>query len=79
MPRADLQIVGRDVELGQLMSAFDEAKLAGAARVVTLLGDPGVGKTRLLEELVNRTSADARILRDNRLLAVVFLHLHPHR
>ncbi len=58
--RADpgaLRLVGRDGELGIL-----EAELALAAsgrlRVVLLVGDPGIGKTRLAGELVARHAGD---------------------
>jgi DNA-binding CsgD family transcriptional regulator/tetratricopeptide (TPR) repeat protein len=43
-------LVGRDAELGALALALDDAA-AGVARVVALVGDAGVGKTRLAEEL----------------------------
>ncbi len=43
-------LVGREQELGQLLAALEDA-LAGAGRVVLLGGDPGIGKTRLTEEL----------------------------
>jgi hypothetical protein len=44
------RIVGRDAELAVLSRAVD-ASAAGAARVVALGGQPGIGKTRLLAEL----------------------------
>jgi class 3 adenylate cyclase/tetratricopeptide (TPR) repeat protein len=47
---ADLPLVGRDEEL----AAFDEdvaAIRAGHGRVIELIGDPGIGKSRLVEEL----------------------------
>ncbi|WP_129337660.1 ATP-binding protein [Cellulomonas endophytica] len=47
--------VGRDVELGRLRGAA-AAALAGTATFVLVEGDPGIGKTRLLEELA-RTCA----------------------
>ena len=40
---------GRDDELRGLLAAY-EAASAGAARVVTVLGEAGIGKTRLLHE-----------------------------
>lgn len=42
-------VVGRDAELAALVAALDEA--ATGARFVVLEGDPGIGKTRLAEEL----------------------------
>jgi len=42
-------LVGREVELRQAVAALDESRTA--ARVVLVEGEPGIGKTRLLEEL----------------------------
>ncbi|OQZ91701.1 hypothetical protein BST11_07360 [Mycobacterium alsense] len=44
--------VGRADELGRLGAAFDDAVAARAARLVTVIGDPGVGKSRLAAEFV---------------------------
>ncbi|MFL6178332.1 MAG: AAA family ATPase [Actinomycetes bacterium] len=46
-------MVGRDDELGVLLSALDDA-LAGQSRVVLVGGEAGVGKSRLVEELIAR-------------------------
>jgi predicted ATPase len=43
--------VGRDAELWQLRSAF-EAAAAGHGGLVLLVGEPGIGKTALCEQLV---------------------------
>ena len=48
--RSHTGIVGRDLELQQLRAALDEA-WSGTARVVIVEGEPGIGKTRLVEEL----------------------------
>ena len=42
--------VGRERELGRLRGAFDEA-FAGRGSVVMLVGEPGIGKTRTVQEL----------------------------
>jgi class 3 adenylate cyclase len=42
-------MVGRDAELSTLMSLCEVVR-AGLGRVVTLIGEPGLGKTRLVEE-----------------------------
>ena len=43
--------VGRKAELGDLVAALDEA-LGGRGRLVLLAGDPGIGKSRLADELI---------------------------
>ena len=42
--------VGRQAEMGQLKSALEDV-LGGSGRLVTLVGEPGIGKTRTSEEL----------------------------
>ena len=51
-------LVGREAELGLLRGALDRA-LGGAGLVVDLAGDPGIGKTRLVRELVRDVPATA--------------------
>lgn len=53
--------VGRANELRRLQSALDDATSARAARLVTVLGDPGVGKSRLAAEFVE-THPDVRVI-----------------
>src|SRR5438045_9764202 len=48
-----LRLVGRGRELAQLEAELRRA-IAGELRCVLLLADPGVGKTRLAAELLNR-------------------------
>ena len=47
-PRSD-RLVGRDAELARLLEALDEA--ATCLRVALIEGEPGIGKTRLAEEV----------------------------
>jgi class 3 adenylate cyclase/tetratricopeptide (TPR) repeat protein len=49
-------IVGRQAELRALRSAFDSAA-AGKGRLVTIVGPPGIGKSRLVHEFVNTAAA----------------------
>jgi predicted ATPase len=42
--------VGRERELAELRAGFEEA-LAGRGRLYLITGEPGIGKTRLAEEL----------------------------
>jgi hypothetical protein len=44
--------VGREAEFAALAAALERAR-AGKGRLVALTGDAGIGKTRLVEELVN--------------------------
>ena len=46
-------LVGRDRELGVLLGCLDEAE-QGRASLVVCVGGPGIGKTRLVEELTGR-------------------------
>ena len=46
-------LVGRDRELGVLLGCLDEAQ-RGRASLVVCVGGPGIGKTRLVEELAGR-------------------------
>ena len=45
-------MVGRQVELAALVEHLNEA-LGGAPRIVVCAGEPGIGKTRLAEELMS--------------------------
>src|SRR5262245_25958617 len=46
--------VGRDSELRRLLAVFDSAVATPAARLAVVLGSPGLGKSRLLDELARR-------------------------
>jgi class 3 adenylate cyclase len=46
--------VGRDDELAVLEQAYADAAASGGTRLVTVLGEAGVGKTRLVRELWDR-------------------------
>jgi DNA-binding SARP family transcriptional activator len=48
--------VGRDAELAKLVAGLDDA-FAGRGRLFLLSGEPGIGKSRLAEELITRTRA----------------------
>ena len=48
--------VGRQRELGTLKAALEDA-VAGRGRVVMLAGEPGIGKTRMVEELASYATA----------------------
>lgn len=53
--------VGRTAEMGRLVKAFDRVS-AGERAVVTILGEPGVGKSRLVGELLASIRGRANVL-----------------
>ncbi|MDW3219476.1 MAG: adenylate/guanylate cyclase domain-containing protein [Acidimicrobiales bacterium] len=57
--------VGREAELAALTAALENTIAEGAPQLVTVIGSPGVGKTRLAAELARRasevTSFDLRV------------------
>jgi DNA-binding SARP family transcriptional activator/tetratricopeptide (TPR) repeat protein len=55
-------LVGRDRELGTLLEAFRRAKVERRPRLVTLLGPPGIGKSRLVAELGRALDADSDLV-----------------
>lgn len=52
--RFDSPLVGRDSELSALEAVVDGAIRDRACRLATVVGDPGIGKSRLAAELVGR-------------------------
>ena len=59
--RSRVRLVGRRAELARLQAALDEA-LAGHGQVVGVVGEPGIGKTRLCLELLRRAEASGATL-----------------
>ena len=53
--------VGRADELRRLTSAFERAVSARSVEIVTIVGEPGMGKSRLLRELEQHLLAHRRI------------------
>jgi len=60
--RSDTPIVGRDAELAEIGRICAEV-VAGHTRMVTVIGDAGVGKSRLVHEVVTRIAQGAAVLR----------------
>jgi DNA-binding SARP family transcriptional activator len=60
--RLEAPLVGREEELEQLGAALAAAREAGRCRVVTVVGEPGIGKTRLARELATRAGAETTVL-----------------
>jgi adenylate cyclase len=52
-------LIGRDAELNRMLDCLERA-VAGEAHVVRLIGDAGIGKSRLVRELLARVEDDER-------------------
>ena len=60
--RARRAFVGREAELAELLAGLEDA-LAGHGRLIFLVGGPGIGKSRLADEVIRHASArGARVL-----------------
>jgi class 3 adenylate cyclase/tetratricopeptide (TPR) repeat protein len=61
-PPAGYRFVGRERELRVLDETFARCVEERACRLVTILGEAGIGKSRLVREALERISASARIV-----------------
>ena len=59
---APTPFVGRDDELRRIAAVYDAAVAARASRLLVLLGSPGLGKSRLIDELGRRLGDQATVL-----------------
>jgi hypothetical protein len=68
---ARAELVGRERELGVLHDAFERARHERTPQLVTLVGIPGIGKSRLVYELRRIVDADPELItwRQGRCLA----------
>ena len=57
--RGPSPIVGRDAEVEALLAKWEEVKASGRAGVVAIVGDAGMGKSRLAEALHERIAAES--------------------
>jgi class 3 adenylate cyclase/tetratricopeptide (TPR) repeat protein len=62
-PRLDAPLVGRQDTLAQLEWALERALTEKNCRLVSILGEPGIGKSRLAHEFVARLGERATVLR----------------
>src|ERR687898_975161 len=60
--RLDAPLVGRDSEPERLRAALAGTRESRRCRVVTVVGEPGIGKTRLARELALREGARTTVL-----------------
>ena len=60
--RFDAPLVGRRDELAQLRTAFEAAVSERRCQLVSVLGPPGIGKSRLARELESALSGEATVL-----------------
>jgi hypothetical protein len=51
-------LIGRAAELQQLVAVWEAVRSCKQARLALIVGDPGLGKTRLLEEMLTRARLD---------------------
>lgn len=58
----DASIVGRDAELARVAAAFERAVLGGEGYRFTVVGDPGIGKSKLAREVAEALGSRARVL-----------------
>jgi DNA-binding SARP family transcriptional activator len=54
-------LIGRDAELEQLLAAAADAR-AGHGSLAAVIGEAGIGKTRLVRELADRCAADGMLV-----------------
>jgi class 3 adenylate cyclase len=59
--RDDTPLVGQQIELERLRSAYEEAASSGV-RLLTIVGDSGIGKSRLARELLRSVEDDATVV-----------------
>ena len=61
--RRETPLVGREQELNTLLESFDAARAGSRCRLATVLGAPGMGKSRLVEEFVEQLGDAASVMR----------------
>jgi class 3 adenylate cyclase/ketosteroid isomerase-like protein len=59
---ATAAFVGRDDELGRIESVYNGAVANASAALAVLMGSPGLGKSRLIEEFISRLGEQATVV-----------------
>jgi DNA-binding SARP family transcriptional activator/class 3 adenylate cyclase len=60
--RIDSPMVGREEELERALAAFSRVQKTGEASLLTVVGEAGIGKSRLVQELGSRLRDEATIV-----------------
>jgi class 3 adenylate cyclase/tetratricopeptide (TPR) repeat protein len=60
--RLDAPFVGREREQAALRESFRRVRESDSCELVTIVGPPGVGKSRLARELVQEVAAESRVV-----------------
>ncbi|MEP6973143.1 MAG: AAA family ATPase [Actinomycetota bacterium] len=60
--RSTIPFVDRRREIALLSDTFERVRERGRAHLVTLLGEPGIGKTRVVEEFLDGLAEDVTVL-----------------
>src|SRR5215208_2188689 len=60
-PAARTPLVGREAEMAELLGLWDKVRAERRPQVVTVLGAPGIGKSRLLLALAERVEQDGDV------------------
>jgi class 3 adenylate cyclase/tetratricopeptide (TPR) repeat protein len=58
----DTQFIGREIDLALLKGIFDKAVAANSVQLVTVIGEPGLGKSRIVAELFVHVDARAELI-----------------
>jgi predicted ATPase/class 3 adenylate cyclase len=58
----DAPLVGRTVELERLVAIWGRVQTGRRPAVATIIGDPGIGKSRLVTEIAHRSAESAGVL-----------------
>ncbi len=60
--RHDSPLVGREIDLALLKGVFDKTVASASPQLVTIVGEPGLGKSRLVAELFAHVDAQAGLV-----------------